>query len=226
MRGEIYTFHFNFQLKALMIIECKYIRNAIMIFTEKYKWCCHKKILHEIPKAANSVWFASHRQYTLTQQLWIALCIWIHLDTKTFYMNPFVKETISTLYRKLDDIRQFLVHTRNFFPPHNNCNCSTFSSFLLSLRSACSSTMHTQILINVWNETLTSKINRNKPGIHTQTEKWRKCLFCLCRLFNMHMNQLNQISTEEKCITEMIWSYYLIVMCRPQWLSEVSGHSG
>lgn len=117
-----------------MIIECKYIRNAIMIFTEKYKWCCHKKILHEIPKAANSVWFASHRQ-ALTRQLWIALCICIHLNTKTFYMNPFAKETISTLYRKLDDIRQFLVHTRNFSPlvitetaVHSAASCSAWEA--------------------------------------------------------------------------------------------------
>lgn len=45
-----------------MFIECKYIHNAIMIFTEKYKRSCRKKILHGISKAANSTGFASHGQ--------------------------------------------------------------------------------------------------------------------------------------------------------------------
>lgn len=47
-------------------------------------------------------------------------------------MNPVAKETISTLYRKLDNIRQFLVHTRNVFSlivtetaVHSAASCST-----------------------------------------------------------------------------------------------------
>ncbi len=138
-----------------MIIECKYIRNAIMIFTEKYKWCCHKKILHGNSKSSKFSLICI-TQTSIDTTLWIALCICIHLNTKDILYESLCKETISTLYRKLDDIRQFLV-IQETFPPRNTWNCSTFSSFLLSLRSACSSTMHIQILINVWNETPTSK---------------------------------------------------------------------
>ncbi len=122
MRGEIYTFHFNFQFKPndhRVQIHSKCNNDLHRKYNDAIK------ILHEISKSSKFSLICITQTIHIDTTVWIALCIWIHLDTKTFYMNPFVKETISTLYRKLTILDNFWSIQETFFPPHNNCNCST-----------------------------------------------------------------------------------------------------
>lgn len=146
-----------FQLKALMLIECKYIHNAIMIFTEKYKWCCHKKILHEIPKAANLICITDNQ---------------IHVDTTVMdsFMRMDTSQYTDILYESFCENKPSLHYTGhltildNFWSigetlfPHNHWKLWYIQQLPAQLKKRMQSdNARTRILFNAWNDTSTSK---------------------------------------------------------------------